>query len=247
MHTELCTRQSCPELDLSSCAWSSQYHSYDGGKLHDYCITVKILEVASFPGSHFRNENLGTRLVAMWTWQWLWLKVQFLEEGLTLEPGHKYITVQIKKEATFPTSAPKQQGMGQTCTWRQRWIQGRYVITSRPYLSQSIFLICHTISSTNHRSRTHVSRIAWFNLLTQRDTAEIGCRYLTYMVLDYHSRVNKSCCNSQIPLYSEPDIQSNSTIIESVDSICRDSADTQYMLIQTNSSKSPKQLTYKPL
>jgi len=36
-------------------------------------------------------------------------------------------------------------------------------------------------------------------------------------------------------------------IIESVDSICRDSADTQYMLIQTNFSKSPKQLTYKPL
>jgi len=36
-------------------------------------------------------------------------------------------------------------------------------------------------------------------------------------------------------------------IIESVDSICRDSADTQYlyryMLIQTNFSKSPKQLT----
>ena len=37
-------------------------------------------------------------------------------------------------------------------------------------------------------------------------------------------------------------------IIESVDSICRDSADTQYiMLIQKNFSKSPKQLTYKPL
>jgi len=36
-------------------------------------------------------------------------------------------------------------------------------------------------------------------------------------------------------------------VIESVDSICRDSADTQYMLIQTNFSKSPKQLTYKPL
>ena len=38
-------------------------------------------------------------------------------------------------------------------------------------------------------------------------------------------------------------------IIELVDSssICRDSADTQYMLIQTNVSKSPKQLTYKPL
>ena len=39
----------------------------------------------------------------------------------------------------------------------------------------------------------------------------------------------------------------NTCIIESVDSICRDSADTQYMLIQTNFSKSPKQLTYKPL
>jgi len=36
-------------------------------------------------------------------------------------------------------------------------------------------------------------------------------------------------------------------IIESVDFICRDSADTQYMLIQTNFSKSPKQVTYKPL
>jgi len=36
-------------------------------------------------------------------------------------------------------------------------------------------------------------------------------------------------------------------IIESVDSICRDSVDMQYMLIQTNFSKSPKQLTYKPL
>jgi len=40
-----------------------------------------------------------------------------------------------------------------------------------------------------------------------------------------------------------------SVVIESVDSICRDSAsaDTQYMLIQTNLSKSPKQLTYKPV
>ena len=36
-------------------------------------------------------------------------------------------------------------------------------------------------------------------------------------------------------------------VIESVDSICRDSADTQYMLIQINVSKSPKQLTYKML
>jgi len=37
------------------------------------------------------------------------------------------------------------------------------------------------------------------------------------------------------------------SIIESVDSICRDSADTQYMLIQKKFSKSPKQLTYMPL
>jgi len=36
-------------------------------------------------------------------------------------------------------------------------------------------------------------------------------------------------------------------IMESVDSICRDSADTQYMPIQTNFSKSSKHLTYKPL
>jgi len=36
-------------------------------------------------------------------------------------------------------------------------------------------------------------------------------------------------------------------IVESVDSICRDSADTHYMLIQTNFTKSPKQVTYKPL
>jgi len=38
-----------------------------------------------------------------------------------------------------------------------------------------------------------------------------------------------------------------STIIESVDCICRDSVDMQYMLIRKNFSKSPKQLTYKPL
>jgi len=36
-------------------------------------------------------------------------------------------------------------------------------------------------------------------------------------------------------------------ITESVDSLCRDSADTQDMLIQINFPKSPKQLTYKPL
>jgi len=42
-------------------------------------------------------------------------------------------------------------------------------------------------------------------------------------------------------------IESQQDIIESVDSICRDSADTQYMLIQTNFSKSPKLLTCKPL
>ena len=36
-------------------------------------------------------------------------------------------------------------------------------------------------------------------------------------------------------------------IIESVDSVCKGSADTQYMLIPKNFSKSPKQLTYKLL
>ena len=41
-------------------------------------------------------------------------------------------------------------------------------------------------------------------------------------------------------------LSSGEGISESVDSICRDSADTQYMLIQTNFSKSPKELTYKP-
>jgi len=48
-------------------------------------------------------------------------------------------------------------------------------------------------------------------------------------------------------LISNDVLVNNISIIESVDSICRDSADTQYMLIQTNFSKSPKQLTYKPL
>ena len=37
------------------------------------------------------------------------------------------------------------------------------------------------------------------------------------------------------------------THIESVDSICRDSADMQYNYANTNFSKSPKQLTHKPL
>ena len=38
-------------------------------------------------------------------------------------------------------------------------------------------------------------------------------------------------------------------ILESIDSICRDSIDTQYSYYANtkNSSKSPKQLTYKPL
>jgi len=45
----------------------------------------------------------------------------------------------------------------------------------------------------------------------------------------------------------DPKVKDGTDIIELVDSICRDSADTQYMLIQTNFSKSPKQLIYKPL
>ena len=37
------------------------------------------------------------------------------------------------------------------------------------------------------------------------------------------------------------------TIIDSVESICRDTTYTQYMLIQKNLSKSQKRYTYKPL
>ena len=36
-------------------------------------------------------------------------------------------------------------------------------------------------------------------------------------------------------------------ITESVDSVCRDTTYTQYMLIQKNLSKSQKRYTYKPL
>ena len=38
-----------------------------------------------------------------------------------------------------------------------------------------------------------------------------------------------------------------SLITESVDSVCRDTTYTQYMLIQKNLSKSQKRYTYKPL
>ena len=40
---------------------------------------------------------------------------------------------------------------------------------------------------------------------------------------------------------AEMSLENEICIVESVDSICRDSAGTQYMLIQTNFSKSPKQ------
>ena len=39
----------------------------------------------------------------------------------------------------------------------------------------------------------------------------------------------------------------NMLITESVDSVCRDTTYTQYMLIQKNLSKSQKRYTYKPL
>ena len=39
----------------------------------------------------------------------------------------------------------------------------------------------------------------------------------------------------------------NSVVTESVDSVCRDTTYTQYMLIQKNLSKSQKRYTYKPL
>jgi len=54
-------------------------------------------------------------------------------------------------------------------------------------------------------------------------------------------------CMLNMSLYIEDFFIIKTYIIESVDYICRDSADTQYILIQTNLSKSPKQLTYKPL
>jgi len=54
-----------------------------------------------------------------------------------------------------------------------------------------------------------------------------------------------SICRDESPVGGEIIIESVDSIIESVE--CRDSADTQYMLIQTNLSKSPKQLIYKPL
>jgi len=53
--------------------------------------------------------------------------------------------------------------------------------------------------------------------------------------------------NTTLSLQSQHVASAKNHMIESVDSICRDSADTQYMLIQTKFSKSPKQLTCKPL
>ena len=42
-------------------------------------------------------------------------------------------------------------------------------------------------------------------------------------------------------------ISCNMLVTESVDSVCRDTTYTQYMLIQKNLSKSQKRYTYKPL
>jgi len=60
------------------------------------------------------------------------------------------------------------------------------------------------------------------------NSTDAPCRkyYIPCTEIEYHKIVSESV----------------DSIIESVDSICRDSADTQY-----NFSKSPKQLTYKPL
>jgi len=74
-----CMIKSIPFIWWGQAAWLSHNCSYSGSSL----IPRLILGM--------RTWERG--LVAMWTWQWLWLKVQFLEEGLTLEPGHKYITV----------------------------------------------------------------------------------------------------------------------------------------------------------
>jgi len=60
------------------------------------------------------------------------------------------------------------------------------------------------------------------------------------------ARATTSLGLRDIPLVVIHRAPPSGSIIESVDSICRDSTDTQYMLIQANFSKSPKQLTYKP-
>jgi len=56
----------------------------------------------------------------------------------------------------------------------------------------------------------------------------------------------QNCCHDLYLIISST-MEITNIIIELVDSICRDSVDMQYMLIQTNVSKSPKQLTYTPL
>ena len=54
-------------------------------------------------------------------------------------------------------------------------------------------------------------------------------------VQDTLKRIRCICRISDIPRSAIVSIESVDSIIESVDSICRDSADTQYMLIQKNS------------
>ena len=70
---------------------------------------------------------------------------------------------------------------------------------------------------------------------------------VTLLIQAYHRVGIDSICRDSADTQYMLIIESVDSIIESVDSICRDSADTQYTLIQTNFSKSPKQLTYKPL
>ena len=61
------------------------------------------------------------------------------------------------------------------------------------------------------------------------------------MMLMIHYIMHAVCAEDYIPSPQSKFLYDvNINIIESVDSICRDSADTQYMLIQTNFSKSPK-------
>ena len=66
-------------------------------------------------------------------------------------------------------------------------------------------------------------------------------------VIASHHYLKRNQCHTAATVVVGMAIYKCMQIIESVDSICRDRADPQYMLTQTNSSKSPKQQTYKPL
>ena len=83
--------------------------------------------------------------------------------------------------------------------------------------------------------------VAFFSCPVEHLSSKYHCQAEIFNICKYNLRDYRGA------LWWMPHPSSHEIIIESVDYICRDSADTQYMLIQTNFSKSPKQLTYKPL